>query len=49
MEGYDRRHHAQLHATIELKKPQVDVEGIPTAGAPTMYATCGVIDECASI
>ena len=59
VEGCDRRHHAQLYATIETPKlnpssetfhpSQADVEGTPTTGTPTTYATCGVIDECASV
>ena len=59
VEGCDRRHHAQLHAAIETPKlnpsaetfhpSQVDMEGTSTTGTPTTYATCGVIDECASV
>ena len=59
VDGCDRRHLTQLHATIEPPKlnpsaetfhpSQADVEGTPTTGTPTAYATCGVIDECASV
>ena len=56
VEGCDRRHNAQLHADIEQPKlnpsaetfhpSQADVEEIPMTAT---YATCGVIDESASV
>ena len=59
VEGCDRRHQAELHATIEPPKLnpsaetfhpyQADVEGTPTVGTPTSYAICGVIDESARV
>ena len=59
VERCDRRHHAQLHATIEptklnssaetLHPSQANVEETPMTGMPATYATCGVIDESASV
>lgn len=49
------RHHPQLHTVTETPKlnplaetfhpSQTDVEGTPTTGTPTTYATCEAIDE----
>ena len=59
VKGFDRKHQAQLHATMEppglnpsvetFHPSQADVEGTPTAGTSTTYAICGVIDESASV
>ena len=59
IEGCDRRHHAQLQATIEPPKlnpsaetfhpSQADVEETPMTGTPATYATCGVINESTSV
>ena len=59
VEGCDRRHQAELHATIEPPKLnpsaetfhsyQGDVEGTPTVGTLTPYAICKVIDERVSV
>ena len=59
VEGCDRRHRAELHATIEPPKLnpsaetfhpyQVDVEGTPTVGTLTPYAICKGIDERVSV
>ena len=59
VEGCDRRHHAQLHATMEPPKlnpsaetshpSQADLEGTPMTGTPATYATCGMIDESVSV
>ena len=55
VEGCDRRHHAQLHATIEPQKlnpsaetfhlSHADVEETSMTGTPTTYAIYGVIFE----
>ena len=59
MEGCERRHHPQLHITIERRSlnpsagtfhpPQATAEETPAAETPTTYATCGVIEEPVSM
>ena len=59
MEECGPRHHLQLHAVTETPKlnpsaetfhpSQTDMEGTPTTGMPTTYATCGAIDERLSL